>query len=92
MSVTYRGLWEILIRRRMRKTEFAKGAGIDQNILAKLGKNKYVSLKTIERICDFLDCDVGDIVGIDRGEPDVEEIDEMSFEQIEDFLFGGNDQ
>ena len=76
----------------MRKTEFAKGAGIDQNILAKLGKNKYVSLKTIERICDFLDCDVGDIVGIDRGEPDVEEIDEMSFEQIEDFLFGGNDQ
>ncbi len=44
----------------------ARAAGISGNILAKLGKDEYVSLESLEKICRCLDCDIGDIVSIDR--------------------------
>lgn len=36
-------------------------AGISTNILAKLGKGKFISMDSMQKICKALDCDVGDI-------------------------------
>lgn len=35
---------------------------IAQALIAKLGKNEYVALEVLEKICIALDCDIGDIV------------------------------
>ena len=37
-------------------------AGISTNILAKLGKNDFVSMESLEKICKSLNCNIGDIV------------------------------
>ncbi len=37
-------------------------AGISANILTRLKRNEYISLETIERICNALDCGVDDIL------------------------------
>lgn len=39
---------------------------IPQALIAKLGKNEYVALEVLEKICIALDCDIGDIVEVKR--------------------------
>lgn len=62
MAVQYTKLWKLLIDKRMKRTDLIMSAGISANILAKLGKDEYVSLESLEKICKALNCDIGDIV------------------------------
>lgn len=62
MAVNYVRLWKLLLDRGMKKTDLKTEAGISSNILAKLGKNEYVSMETIEKLCISLDCNVEDIM------------------------------
>lgn len=66
MSVNYNKLWKILIDKKMKKTEFAKAIGIGQNTLAKLGRNDTVSMEVMVKICRFLDCNIGDVMDIEK--------------------------
>ena len=60
--VSYDKLWKLLIDKHMSKTELRINAGLTSSALAQLGKNEYVSLKIIEKICSALDCDIADVV------------------------------
>lgn len=60
--VSYDKLWILLINRHMSRTELRIKAGLSTSALAQLGKNEYVSLKIIEKICNALDCDISDVV------------------------------
>lgn len=62
MAVLYNKLWKLLIDRKIKKTELQKAAGVSANIMARLGKDKYVSMESIEKICGILDCGVDDIL------------------------------
>ena len=62
MSVSYNGLWKLLIDKNMKKLELRDVAGISNGTLAKLGKNEPVALTVLERICKALGCQIGDIV------------------------------
>ena len=55
---------EILIDRKIIKTEMRKQAGITTNMLAKMGKDEPVSMETLAKICVALDCGLDDIVEI----------------------------
>ena len=63
-------VWKLLLDRKLKRTNLISMAGISSNILAKLGKNDYVSMESLEKICKALDCNIGDIV-------------EFSFEEYE---------
>ncbi|MTI42067.1 Xre family transcriptional regulator [Roseibium hamelinense] len=54
----------MLARRKMRSKELAERIGItEQNVsLLKSGKVKGVRFETLERICEALDCQPGDIL------------------------------
>ena len=67
-NVRYNSLFKLLIDRNEKKTEFAKGAGINLNTLAKLSKNEYVSMAVLVRICRYLNCQISDIVEVIMGE------------------------
>ncbi len=62
MTVSYNKLFKLLIDKNMKKTELAKATGIGQNTLAKLSKNQNVSMDVLIRICEVLNCNIGDIV------------------------------
>ncbi|MGF3076198.1 helix-turn-helix domain-containing protein [Facklamia sp. P12955] len=51
MGVSYRPLWIELAKREMGKVEFQEYVGISGNLLAKLGKNDYISMRNLEQIC-----------------------------------------
>lgn len=61
MKVNYKKLWKLLIDKEMKKTDLISFAGINQNILARMGKGEYISMESLHKICKALDCDVGDI-------------------------------
>ncbi|MCQ2470420.1 MAG: helix-turn-helix transcriptional regulator [Clostridia bacterium] len=66
MPVTFKKLWILLIEKNITKAQLRQIAGLSQSTLTKLNKNEYVSLEIITRICEALDCDIGDIVEIER--------------------------
>lgn len=62
MTVSYNRLWKLLIDKGITKTEMRKMAGISTNVLAKMGKNETVSMDTLAKITNALNCGVDDIV------------------------------
>lgn len=59
LEVAYRSQYEY-----MNKSDLAKAAKMSPNTIAKLGKNETVSLDILVRICEVLDCDIGDVVEV----------------------------
>ena len=64
MAISYKPLWHQIVDRGMKKLEFRDYVGISSSTLAKLGKDDYVALEVIEKICLKLDCSIQDIVQI----------------------------
>ena len=62
MAVSYKKLWKLLIDRDMRKKDLCVAAGISHASVAKLGKNENVTMDVLVKICEALQCDIGDIV------------------------------
>lgn len=66
--VSYKGLWKTLIDRDKKKTDLITEMGISSATLAKLSKNEYVSMETIVKICNWLDCGISDICEVTKDE------------------------
>ncbi|MDG6143158.1 helix-turn-helix domain-containing protein [Lactococcus formosensis] len=62
MPVSYDKLWKLSIDKSLNKTQLRDSSGITSATLARLSKNKGVSLEALERICRALECEIGDIV------------------------------
>lgn len=62
MSVSYNGLWKLLIDHNMKKMDLIDRVGISSSTLAKMSKGEIASLTILEKICEELDCDFGDLV------------------------------
>ena len=62
MQITYEKLWKLLIDKEMNKTDLRKATGVSSATIAKLTRGADVKTSVLTRICDVLDCDIGDIV------------------------------
>ncbi len=85
VSICYDKLWQLLLDKEMNKTDLKETAGISFNVLARMGKNEPISFESIEKICITLNCDIGDIIAIER--PKVVERKKVNYSTIE--LFAG---
>ena len=66
MHYSYNKLWKMLIDKKITKTEMCKLSGISTNMLAKMGKDKPVSMETLAKISTALECGLDDIVDIQK--------------------------
>ena len=62
MGVIYGKLWKLLEEKGMKKIELQRKARISGNILARMGRNEYISMESVEKICYVLDCRTDDIL------------------------------
>ncbi len=60
--IVYYKLLDLLTRRGMKKTDLVNLGAITLPTLAKLSKNKSVTIDTIDKICRVLNCQPGDIL------------------------------
>lgn len=64
MGVSYGKLFKLLIDKKMKKKDLMQAAEISPSSMAKLGKDEYVSLEVLVKICGALSVDIGDIMEI----------------------------
>lgn len=62
MPVSYDKLWKMLIDKKMNRTDLKDAAGISFNVLAKMGRNEFISMESLSKICAALNCDVEDVI------------------------------
>lgn len=62
MAITYNKLFKLMIDKKITSSKLASESQISLNIITRLRRNQYVSLKAIEKICKTLDCSVDDIL------------------------------
>lgn len=73
MAVSYLKLWKLLLDKKMKKTDLITTANITPNTLARLSKDKLVSMEVMTRICRTLRCDIGDVMEVVLDAPEQEE-------------------
>lgn len=61
MKISYKKLWVLLIQRDIPKPRLRKDLNLATGTMSKLNKGEDVALSVLLRICDYLDCDIGDI-------------------------------
>ena len=66
MNVSYLKLWKLLLDKGMKRIDLKEKAGISSSTLAKLGKNEFVSMESIVKICSALHCDIGEVMEITK--------------------------
>lgn len=60
--IVYRKLDELLKERKISKNKLGKETGISTNIISKISKNEGFKTETINRICEYLKVQPGDIM------------------------------
>ena len=68
MNISYQPLWRTLKERSMRKEDLRLAAGLTTNMIANMGKGEHISMKTLLRICGALECDISDVIELEREE------------------------
>ena len=66
MAISYNGLWKLLIDKNMQKKDLASELNISSATIAKMGKGEVVSMEVLERICNYMDCNIGDIMSFEK--------------------------
>ena len=66
MNISYKKLFEILNKKNISKTTLGKTLDLSSATLAKLSKNEQISMNTLISICDYLNCQPGDIMEFER--------------------------
>lgn len=61
LSVSYNKLWKLLIDKKMSKADLRRAAEISPNTMTKLRRDEEVSMTVLKRICEYLECNIGDI-------------------------------
>ena len=66
MAISYNGLWKLLIDNNMNKTDLMNKVKLSSSTIAKMSKGEPVSMQVLEKICENLDCDFGDLVRYEK--------------------------
>lgn len=59
---SYKPLWKKLIDENMTKTELKEKIGISPTTLATMGKDEYVAMSILDKICNALNCNINEVI------------------------------
>lgn len=66
MKINYKRLWKLLIDKNISKSELRLSLNISPATFTKLNKNQTVNMNILLKICEYFNCEIEDIVEIDR--------------------------
>ena len=62
--ISYKPLFKLLLDKNMTKTQLRESVGFSTSTLAKMTKGGYVSLETIDSICQYLNCNIEEVIKV----------------------------
>ena len=72
MAVRYNKLFHMMIDKDMTNAQLKNKAGFSANIITRLKNDEYISMESIEKICEVMDCGVDNILEFVRSNNDSE--------------------
>lgn len=70
MEISYKKLWILLIEKNISPATLRKDLNIATGTMTKMRRNEEVALSVLLRICEYLDCNIGDICDAVRTDSD----------------------
>lgn len=70
VKISYKKLWIMLIEKEITVATLRKDLMIAPGTMTKLRRNEEVALSILIRICEYLDCNIGDICDVIKVETD----------------------
>ena len=64
MGISYKKLWVLLIDKDITRAQMRRDLKIATGTMSKLNKGEEVALSVLLRICEYLECDIGDICSV----------------------------
>lgn len=68
MIISYNGLWKVMIDKNLQRKDLKEALKISSSTLAKMSRGEPVSMDVLMRLCDYLDCNIGDIMSFVKEE------------------------
>ena len=61
MQISYKKLWLLLVEKDITQVQLRKDLKIASGTMTKMRRNEEVALSVLLRICEYLECNIGDI-------------------------------
>lgn len=58
----YTKLWKVLLDKKMTREQLRIAIKLSPSTIAKMGKDEYVAMEVLDRICAYLNCQPGDLI------------------------------
>lgn len=68
MKISYKKLWILLVEKEISQAVLRKDLNIASGTMTKMRRNEEVALSILIRICEYLDCNIGDICDVVKEE------------------------
>ena len=62
MAFSYEPLWQLLKKKKIKKTHLIRMAGMSSYTFHQIRCGKNITMTVLDRICDVLDCRIEDII------------------------------
>lgn len=72
--ISYNGLYEQLEKKSMTRTDLVKAIGLSSATISKFAKCEPLSMETLTSLCNFFNCDIGDLVSFKTKEGSLNEL------------------
>ena len=66
MHISFQPLWKTLKEGGMRKEDLRLAAGLTTNMIANMGKGKNISMETLVRTCEALNCGIMNVIKLEQ--------------------------
>ena len=87
MQISYKPLWHTLLEKGMSKEDLRTMAKLSTNAIANMGKDKNVSMSTLLKICETLQCDLDAVVELKGLDPVQEKLHEDTEFRVEHKMY-----
>lgn len=71
MKISYKKLWIMLVEKEISQADLRKDLNIASGTMTKMRRNEEVALSILIRICEYLDCNIGDICDVVKTDGDL---------------------
>lgn len=68
MGISYKKLWLLLVEKEISPATLRKDLNIASGTMTKMRRNEEVAMSVLLRICNYLNCNIGDICDVVKEE------------------------
>lgn len=66
--ISYKGLYKQLEKKNMNRSDLVEAIGLSSKTISRFAKCKPLSMETLMSLCEFFDCNIGDLVSFETKE------------------------